>query len=88
MNIRMGTVFIPQAFPYYPMPVGTKAITPSIPNAQEKPGEGGERKSNQMQFSCLRKNPADNIKQRKYCMKNKEENIKETVPHTANKMSF
>jgi len=38
-----------------------------------------------MQFSCLWKNPADNIKQRKYCMKNKEENIKETVPHTANK---
>ena len=84
MNIRVGTVFIPQLFPYHPMPVGTKAIAPSIPNAKEKPGEGSEGKSNQMQFSCLWKNPANNIKQRKYCMKNKEENIKEAIPHGAN----
>lgn len=84
MNIRMGKVFIPQPFPYYPMPVGTKAITPTIPNAQEKPGESSEGKSNQMKLSCLWKNPADNIKQRKYCMKNKEENIEETVPHRTN----
>jgi len=40
MNIRDGVIFVPQLLSYYPMPVGTKAIPPAIPNAQEKPGEG------------------------------------------------
>ena len=81
MNIRAGMILISQLFPYHPMPVGAKAITPSIPNAQYEPREGGEGKRNQMQFSCLWKNPTHDIKQGKYCMKNKEENIKEAVPH-------
>jgi hypothetical protein len=74
-------VFITQLFPHHPMPVGAKAITPSIPIAQYKPGEGSKGNCNQMQFSCLWKNPTHNIKQGKYCMKNKEENIKEAIPH-------
>jgi len=34
-----------------------------------------------MQFSRLWENPSHNIKYRKCCMKNKEKNIKEPVPH-------
>ena len=77
-------ILISQLFPHHPMPVGTKAITPSIPNAQYEPGEGSKGHRNQMQFSCLWKHPTHDIKQGKYCMKNKKENIKEAVPHKVN----
>lgn len=88
MNIRVGVIFVTQSLPYHPMPVGTKAITPSIPNAEEEPGEGSKGNSNQMQLSRLLKNPAGYIKQCKYCMKNKEENIEDTVPHMQQNMRF
>jgi hypothetical protein len=81
MNIRAGLIPISQLFPHHPMPVSAKAITPPIPNAQYEPGSGRKGHRNQMQSSCLWNNPAHNIKYRKYCMKNKEENIKKPVPH-------
>ena len=84
MNIRAGLIPISQLFPHHPMPVSAKAITPPIPNAQYEPGEGSKGHRNQMKLSCLWKNPAHNIKYRKYCMKNKEENIKKPIPHYAN----
>ena len=81
MNIRAGLILISQLFSYNPMPVRAKAIAPSIPNAQYEPGECCKGHRNQMQFSCLWKNPSHNIKHRKCCMKNKEKNIKKPVPH-------
>lgn len=48
MTIRMRMVFITKFLPYSPMPVGTNAITPAIPDAQKKPGEGSEGKSYQI----------------------------------------
>ena len=84
MNIGAGTVFIPQFFPYIPVPVCTKAITPAIPDAEYKPGEGSQRNCYQMQFSCLWKNPAHHIEYSKYRVKDKEENIEEMVQHPVN----
>jgi hypothetical protein len=34
-----------------------------------------------MQLSCLWKNPAGDIKQRKCCMKDEEEDIEKAIPH-------
>ena len=66
---------------YHPMPVCTKAITPTIPNAKNKPGEGSEGYRYQVQFPCFFENPACHIKQCKCRVKYKEENIEELVKH-------
>jgi hypothetical protein len=63
------------------MPVCTKAIAPSIPYTQHKPGKSGKQHSDQMPFSCSFKHPANDVEQCKGSMKNKEENIKEGIPH-------
>lgn len=81
MNIRVGTVFITQGIPHLPMPICTGTITPAKPNAQYKPRKSGKQYCYQVQLSCFGKSPAYCIKQRKSCMKNKEEDIKKLVPH-------
>jgi hypothetical protein len=83
MNIGPGMIIITQFSPYTPVPVGTKAITPAIPDAQHKPGEGGEQHCYQMQLSCFGENPAHHIEYSKCRVKNKEENIEKPVPHRA-----
>ena len=77
-------VIITQLFSYFPMPVGTNTIAPAVPNAKHKPGEGSEGKCDQMNFSCLSKNPPHHIEYSKCCVKNKEENIQELVQHLVN----
>jgi hypothetical protein len=44
MNIRVGAVMIAQSFPYCPMPISAKTITPAIPDAEHKPGEGSKER--------------------------------------------
>ena len=83
MDIGIRMIVVAQFFPYIPVPVCTNAISPTIPDAEYKPGEGSERKSDQMQFSGALKNPACHIKQGKQGMKYKEENIEKQVPHAA-----
>ena len=63
------------------MPVSAKAITPLVPTAQYEPGKGSKGHRNQKQFFHIRKNPAHNIKHRKYCKKTKKENINEPEQH-------
>jgi hypothetical protein len=63
------------------MPVGTKTIPPAIPDTQYKPGKGGERKRNQVNFPRYSENPAYHIKKSNCGVKYKKENIEELVPH-------
>jgi len=58
---------------YIPVPVRAKAVTPSVPNAQNKPGEGSEQQGDQIPSSCPRPNPSERIKYHEHCMKYKEE---------------
>lgn len=81
MDIRIRMIVIAQFFPHAPVPVRTDAISPAVPNAEYKPGKGSEWKGDQMQFPGTWKNPASHIKQGKYGMKYKEEDIEEKVPH-------
>jgi hypothetical protein len=83
MNVRIGMIFITEFLPYSPVPVCTKAISPTIPNAKKKPGDGSKRHGYQMQLLGLWKNPSDYIEHGKNCVKNKEENIEKRVPHFA-----
>lgn len=57
------------------MPVGTKAITPTIPYTQPKPGENGKHHGNQVPFTGTPEHPAGYIEYCKCRMKNKKENI-------------
>lgn len=43
VNIRSTLIVVSQLFPHLPVPVGAQAIAPSIPDAENKPGKGGER---------------------------------------------
>ena len=81
MNIRIGPVMITQCFSRFPVPVGAGTIAPAIPDTQYKPGKSSKQYGYQMQLSCFGKGPAHYIEQCKRCMKNKEEDIEELVPH-------
>ena len=85
MNIRIRPVVITQYFSDLPVPVGAKTIAPAIPDAEYKPGKSSEQHRDQMQFSCLWKCPANNIEQRKYCVKDKEKDIEKLVPHAGSR---
>lgn len=85
MNIRIRPVVITQSFSDLPVPVGTETISPAIPNAKYKPGKSSEQHRDQMQFPCFWKCPANNIEQRKYCMKDKEKDIEELVQHAGSR---
>ena len=63
------------------MPVGAKAVTPAIPDSQNKPGKGSKRHRYRVKLSCFRENPADNIKDCKNRVEYKEENIQKPIPH-------
>jgi hypothetical protein len=75
---------VAQGFPHIPVPIGTKAITPAIPDAQYKPGTGGEQHGDQVKLSCLWKYPSYDIKKREDRMKDKEKNIEKRIPHVVN----
>ena len=81
MDIRTGPVMDSHGFPHLPVPVGTQAIAPAIPGAQHKPGKSSQPHGYQMPFSCFWKCPANNIEQGKQGMKNKEEDIEESISH-------
>jgi hypothetical protein len=81
MDIRVRMIDIPQLLTDSPMPVGTETISPPIPYSKNKPGKCRERNGDQMDFSCFRKHPSHHIKNRKYGMEYKEENIQELVPN-------
>ena len=42
MNVGVLLIVVAKAFPYVPVPVGTKAIPTTEPDAQYKPGKGGQ----------------------------------------------
>lgn len=81
MNIRIGPVMITQCLSRFPVPVGAGTVTPAIPDTQYKPGKSSKQYGYQMQLSCFGKGPAHYIEQCERCMKNKEEDIEELVPH-------
>lgn len=64
MNVGVGTIMITKFFPYIPVPISTKAITPAVPDAEYKPGKSGQRHGNQMQSPGFWKNPSHHIE---YC---------------------
>jgi hypothetical protein len=66
---------------YPPVPVSAKAITPTIPNAENKPGEGSEQQGEQIPFPCPRPNPSECIKYHKHGVKCKEEIVEYLVQH-------
>jgi len=72
---------VTHGFPYLPMPVGAKAITPAIPDPQYKPGSRRQQHGEQVPFPGRGKNPSHHIEQGEQGVKNKEENIEEGVPH-------
>lgn len=81
MNVGTLLVMKAQVFPYFPVPVGTKTITPAKPDTEHKPGKSGQQKRDQIPPPRLAKQPAGDIKKCKNGMKNKKENIQQCVPH-------
>jgi len=59
------------------MPIGADAVTPAIPETQSNPGQEGSTHGDQMQFSGLGQNPAQNIEENQGCVEEEEENIQE-----------
>ena len=53
---------IAQMSSHHPVPVGAKAITPAVPNPQNKPRECREKESYKVPFSESWKNPAEGVK--------------------------
>ena len=54
------------------MPVREKAVTKSIKNTDNKPGEGCQAQCYKIPFSQFCMNPAEKIEEDKYDMKDKE----------------
>ncbi len=79
MYIRVGLVTIAQMFAHIPVPLRAKAISPSIPNAQNAPGKCRQAKCNQIPFASSSKNPAANVKKGEGSMENEKEDIQESI---------
>lgn len=81
MNIRAGAIVITETGPHFPVPVGTEAIAPSIPDTQYKPGKSGEQKREQVPFPRFWKDPAECIEQYEQAVEEEEKNIEQPVDH-------
>ena len=81
MNIRGRLIMQTHFLPYIPMPIGTKAIAPSIPDANYEPGCCSKRKCKEVPSTGLFPCPAKTIKQHENRVKDKEKNIKKFVTH-------
>ena len=62
------------------MPIGEEAVAKTFPNAKHEPRKKGNRQSEKMQFSGLRKNPTKQIKYNKHRMKNDKNPIAKMEP--------
>lgn len=86
MNIGVGTVMITHRFPHLPVPVGTGAITPAIPDAQYEPGKSGQEHRGEMPFPGFGKDPSRDVEQRKSRVEEEKENIQKGIKHTGAKV--
>lgn len=64
---------------HLPVPVGAKAITPSIPDAQHKPRKRGEKKRKQVPFACSAEYPAEHVEEGPGRMEEKEEYVEKLI---------
>ena len=60
-NKWIGKVLLPQLFLYVPLPVRNRAITPAIPDPQDKPAGSRYTNRNKVSFSQARKDPCEEV---------------------------
>lgn len=73
--------------PYIPMPVCTKAITPSIPYTHNEPGKCSNKKSGKIPLPCFFKNPSKCVKKNNRGMKDEEKIIKKLKHYETAKLN-
>ena len=81
MIIGIRLVMNPEMFAHLPVPVGAKAVSPSKPGTQHKPGEGSQQEGKQVQFSCFWEDPSDHVKQDQRSMNAEEKSIEKGIEH-------
>lgn len=81
MDVRATLIVVSQASAYHPMPVCACAISPAVPDTEDKPREGRYQECKKMPFPGCPEYPSRTIKQGKDSMKDKEKNVQEGVPH-------
>jgi hypothetical protein len=61
VDVGIGDVMVAQGLADGPMPVGAKAVPPSEPDSQEKPGKGRQRLGEKVPRAGDFRNPSEDI---------------------------
>jgi hypothetical protein len=67
------------------VPVGQKAVPPSVKRSQNKPGEENKDKAHPVEGSQVRNKPPENIEENNKEVKKKEERIQKFIDHAHSK---
>lgn len=72
---RARIIYITQLSAHLEVPVGERAVTQAVPDTEPEPGKGGQQSDNQIHFSRLFPDPAEQDEAHQGRMKNDEKFI-------------
>jgi hypothetical protein len=74
-----GGIVIAKPRPDLPMPVGARAVTPPVPNAEAEPGQRRKRHRHKVPYARLPPYPTQAIEKNPCRVKRKEADVKDVV---------
>lgn len=72
---------VAQPGPDFPVPVGEGAVSPSVPEAQAKPGQRGDRHGQKVPATGSPPHPAKAVEHNPRCVEHEEEDVESAVGH-------